>query len=131
MGGGRSSFHLPTKREKKKEKSGKERREGRGGREGLSAGGRNVSPPDSFSGGTRAPSRTVFFAWTAALGKIFTVDNLRKRKIIIVDRDATCAREMGNQWTTFFFTVMWLPLCGIMLFLGLVCLGSCLKELST
>jgi len=61
MGGGRSSFHLPTKREKKKEKSGKERREGRGGREGLSDGGRNVSPPDSFSGGTRAPSRTVFF----------------------------------------------------------------------
>jgi hypothetical protein len=33
-------------------------------------------------------------------------------------------------WTTFFI-VMWLLLCGIMFFLGLVCLGLCLEELST
>jgi hypothetical protein len=26
---------------------------------------------------------------------------------------------------------MWLPLCGILFFLGLVCLGLCLEELST
>jgi hypothetical protein len=45
--------------------------------------------------------------------------------------DATCARKMGNLWTTFFFTVMWLPLCGILFFFGLVCLGLCLVELST
>jgi hypothetical protein len=44
--------------------------------------------------------------------------------------DATYAREMENLWTTFFI-VMWLPLCGIMFFLGLVCLGLCLEELST
>jgi hypothetical protein len=35
---------------------------------------------------TQAPSRAAFFAWSAALGKILTADNLKKRKIIIVDR---------------------------------------------
>jgi len=44
--------------------------------------------------------------------------------------DATCAKETGKLWTTFFFIVMWLLLCGIMSFLGLVCLGLCLGELS-
>jgi len=39
---------------------------------------------------TQAPSRGAFFAWTAALGKILTVDNLRKQKIIIVDRCYLC-----------------------------------------
>jgi hypothetical protein len=28
----------------------------------------------------------VFLAWTAALGKILTVNNLRKRRVITVDR---------------------------------------------
>jgi hypothetical protein len=42
---------------------------------------------------TQAPSRVAFFAWTAALGKILTVDNLRKRKIIIVDRCYLCKRD--------------------------------------
>jgi hypothetical protein len=37
---------------------------------------------------------------------------------------------MGKLWITFFFTVMWLPLCGFTFLLGLVCLGLCLKELS-
>jgi hypothetical protein len=38
---------------------------------------------------------------------------------------------MGNQWTTFFFTAMWLSLCKILYSLDLVCLGLCLEELST
>jgi len=38
---------------------------------------------------------------------------------------------MGNQWNTFFFTVMWLPLCVMLSLLDLVCLGLCLEELST
>jgi hypothetical protein len=42
---------------------------------------------------TRAPSRVAFFAWSAALGKILTVDNLRKRHIIIVDRCCLCKRD--------------------------------------
>jgi hypothetical protein len=44
--------------------------------------------------------------------------------------DATCAKETGKLWTTFFFIVMWLLLCGILFFLGLVCLGLYLGELS-
>jgi hypothetical protein len=42
---------------------------------------------------TQAPSRAAFFAWSATLGKILTVDNLRKRKIIIVDRCYLCERD--------------------------------------
>jgi hypothetical protein len=33
----------------------------------------------------RVPTRVAFFTWTAALGKILTVDNLRKRKVLILD----------------------------------------------
>jgi len=77
----------------------------------------------------QAHSWAAFLAWTAALGKILTVDNLRKQKIIIVDRCYLCKRD-GKLWTTFFFIVMWLPLCRIMFFLGLVCLELCLEELS-
>jgi len=42
---------------------------------------------------TQAPSRSAFFSWSAALGKILTVDNLRKRSIIIVDRCCLCKRD--------------------------------------
>jgi hypothetical protein len=42
-----------------------------------------------------------------------------------------CAREMENQWATFFFTAMWLPLCGIPFLLNLVCFGLYLEESST
>ena len=33
----------------------------------------------------KIPSRVAFFVWTAALGKCLTIDNLRKRKICILD----------------------------------------------
>jgi hypothetical protein len=42
---------------------------------------------------TQASSRAVFISWSAALGKILTVDNLRKRNIIIVDRCCLCKRD--------------------------------------
>jgi hypothetical protein len=34
---------------------------------------------------TQAPSRAGFFVWSAALGKILTMDNLRKRHIIVIN----------------------------------------------
>ena len=34
---------------------------------------------------TRAPPRVVFFVWAAALGHILTIDNLRKRHVIVID----------------------------------------------
>jgi hypothetical protein len=42
---------------------------------------------------TRALSRAAFFAWSVALDKILTMDNLRKRHIIIVDRCCLCKRD--------------------------------------
>jgi len=41
----------------------------------------------------QAPSMAIFFAWLAALGKICTMDNLRKRYIIIVDKCCLCKRD--------------------------------------
>jgi hypothetical protein len=37
--------------------------------------------------------RLFFFAWSAALGKILTLDNLKKRQVIMVDRCCICERR--------------------------------------
>jgi hypothetical protein len=42
---------------------------------------------------TQAPSRVAFFAWSAALGKILTLDNLMKMQVIIVNRCCMCKRS--------------------------------------
>jgi hypothetical protein len=34
-----------------------------------------------------------FFAWSAALRKILTLDNLRKRHVIVIDRCCMCKRN--------------------------------------
>jgi hypothetical protein len=41
---------------------------------------------------TQAPSRASFFSWSAALGKIFTLDNLRKRYVIVINRCCMCKK---------------------------------------
>ena len=38
----------------------------------------------------KVPSRVAFFIWTAAFGKILTIDNLRKRRVIIFDWCCMC-----------------------------------------
>ena len=38
----------------------------------------------------RVPTRIAFFTWTAALGKILTIDNLRKRKVLFLDWCCMC-----------------------------------------
>ncbi|KAG7990850.1 hypothetical protein I3843_02G045100 [Carya illinoinensis] len=45
----------------------------------------NVSFPWKRLWRNKAPHKTLFFVWTAALGKILTTDNLRKRRVIITD----------------------------------------------
>lgn len=40
--------------------------------------------------------RVAFFASTAALRKILTLDNLRKRKIIVVDLSCMCKRSVES-----------------------------------
>jgi hypothetical protein len=39
---------------------------------------------------TKIPLKVAFFAWLAALGKILTLDNLRKRHVIVIDRCCMC-----------------------------------------
>jgi hypothetical protein len=38
----------------------------------------------------KVPSRVAFFVWTAALGKILTTENLRKRRVTILDWCCMC-----------------------------------------
>jgi hypothetical protein len=40
----------------------------------------------------KVPTRIAFFTWNAALGKILTIDNLGKRKVIITDWCCMCKR---------------------------------------
>jgi hypothetical protein len=35
----------------------------------------------------------AFFAWSSALGKILTMDNLRKKHVIVIDRCCLCKRN--------------------------------------
>jgi hypothetical protein len=39
---------------------------------------------------TKAPSKVAFFIWLASLGKILTLDNLRRRQVIVVNRCCLC-----------------------------------------
>jgi len=39
---------------------------------------------------TKVPLKVGFFAWTAAHGKILTLDNLRKKRVIVIDRCCMC-----------------------------------------
>jgi len=39
---------------------------------------------------TKVPLKVAFFAWTAAQGKILTLDNLRKKGVVVIDRCCMC-----------------------------------------
>lgn len=41
----------------------------------------------------KLPIRVAFFLWTAAWGRIFTINNLRKRNIIVVEWCCMCKRS--------------------------------------
>jgi hypothetical protein len=41
---------------------------------------------------TQAPSRVAFFVWSAALGKILTLDNLRKQHVIMINKCYMCKK---------------------------------------
>ena len=42
---------------------------------------------------TKAPPRVAFFAWTATKGKIPTIDNLRRRGMIVINRYWLCESD--------------------------------------
>jgi hypothetical protein len=42
-----------------------------------------------------APSKVNFFIWTASLGKVLTIDNLRKHQLVLLDWCCMC-KEAGE-----------------------------------
>jgi hypothetical protein len=44
-------------------------------------------------GQTKVPLRADYIAWSTTLGKIFIMDNLKKRNVIVVDRYCMCERN--------------------------------------
>ena len=42
---------------------------------------------------TKAPSRVALVTWTVYLGKILTLNNLRKRQVIVINRCCTFKRD--------------------------------------
>jgi hypothetical protein len=74
--------------------------------------------------------RVTFFAWSAALGKILTMDNLRKQHVLWLI-GVVCVRETGSLWIIFFSIVRLPVLYGILSSVVLGCLVSCLDKYST
>jgi hypothetical protein len=68
--------------------------------------------------------------WSAAIGKIITLDNLKKRHVIIVDRCCLCKRN-GESVDHLLLHCDVASTLWSALFSALVCLGLCLEELST
>ena len=50
----------------------------------------------------KAPLRVAFFVWTAALGKILTLDSLRKRNIMVMEWCYMC-KQCGESIDHLFF----------------------------
>jgi len=44
---------------------------------------------------TKVLLKVAFFAWTAAQGKILTLDNLKKKRVIVIDR--CCMSKMNGE----------------------------------
>ena len=42
---------------------------------------------------TKAPPRVAFFVWSAALGKILTLDNLRKKNMVLINGCGMCKKD--------------------------------------
>jgi hypothetical protein len=57
----------------------------------------NATPPNQFPWKeiwkAKAPPRVAFFLWMAAWGKILTNDNLRKRRVVLVDWCCLCNKD--------------------------------------
>ena len=56
--------------------------------------------------GNPKPPKVSFFLWTAALGKVLTSDNLRKRWLVVLDWCGMC-RQVEKPLTICFSTAQW------------------------
>ena len=50
----------------------------------------SILPLEKYLEGKGSFQSRVFFVWTVALGTILTVDNLRKKKVLVLDWCYTC-----------------------------------------
>ena len=71
----------------------------------------------------KIPSRVAFFVWTVALGKFLTIDNLRKRKVWILDWCYMC-KSNGESIDHLFLHYpvamdLWSMVLGLLDYLGL------------
>jgi hypothetical protein len=72
----------------------------------------------------KAPARVAFFVWTAALGKILTMDNLRKR-ILWWWSGVVCVRRVGNPLIIYCFIVKLRVTFGVLFIICLELFGLC------
>ena len=73
---------------------------------------------------TKSPQGLRFLCSRWALGKIITLDNLRKKQVLSLI-DAACARKMESQSIIYSFIARLPMLCGEIYLARLVCFGSC------
>ena len=52
-----------------------------------------MDDPWKIIGKSKVPPRVAFFMWTAVLGKILTMDNLRKKNIIVTEWCCICKKS--------------------------------------
>ena len=76
---------------------------------------------------SKAPPRVAFFVWTAALGRILTTDNLRHRRVLVLDYCWMCKRN-GESISHLllhcsYATELWNFFLNILGFLGLCLVG--------
>jgi hypothetical protein len=92
----------------------------------------NLIMPCSFpwksSFKVKVPCKVAFLSWTATLGKILTIANLRRRRVLVLD----CCymyKRAGETVDHYFFMVILLASSGLLCSSYLGCLGLCLLEL--
>lgn len=61
---------------------------------------------------SKAPLKAAFFVWIVSLGKILTIDYMRKHFIILADW-CVCVKGVVKRWITCYFIVMLLGLHGM------------------
>jgi hypothetical protein len=82
---------------------------------------------------TKAPTRVAFFVWTAAMGRILTIDNLRRRRVLVMNWCCMCKKSgesithlflhcpvASELWSLIFsiFGVQWVMPSGVMALLA-------------